>query len=96
MDRVKKQLGCTENIQYSIATEEICVAVLDTGIGNHPDFEDRVVAFHDFVNGRQERYDDSGHGTHVAGCIGGVVSAELRPLAGSVWGRSSTRRERAA
>ena len=71
MDRVKKQLGCTENIQYSIATEEICVAVLDTGIGNHPDFEDRVVAFRDFVNGRQERYDDSGHGTHVAGCIGG-------------------------
>ena len=47
------------------------MAVLDTGIGNHPDFEDRVVAFRDFVNGRQERYDDSGHGTHVAGCIGG-------------------------
>lgn len=71
MDRVKRQLGCSEKIQYSIATEEICVAVLDTGIGNHPDFENRVVAFHDFVNGRQDSYDDSGHGTHVAGCIGG-------------------------
>lgn len=71
MDRVKRQLGCSEKIQYSVATEEICVAVLDTGIGNHPDFDDRVIAFHDFVNGRQEMYDDSGHGTHVAGCIGG-------------------------
>lgn len=71
MDRVKRQLGCSEKLQYSVATEEVCVAVLDTGIGNHPDFEDRVVAFRDFVNGRTERYDDSGHGTHVAGCIGG-------------------------
>lgn len=71
MDRVKRQLGCSEKIQYSVATEEVCVAVLDTGIGSHPDFGDRVVAFRDFVNGRRERYDDSGHGTHVAGCIGG-------------------------
>ena len=47
------------------------MAVLDTGICGHPDFEDRVVAFYDFVNDRQEAYDDSGHGTHVAGCIGG-------------------------
>lgn len=71
MDRVKRQLGCSDRIQYDVATQEICVAVLDTGIGNHPDFEDRVVAFSDFVNDRQEAYDDSGHGTHVAGCIGG-------------------------
>lgn len=71
MDRVKRQLGCSEKLQYSVVTEEVCVAVLDTGIGNHPDFEDRVVAFRDFVNGRTERYDDSGHGTHVSGCIGG-------------------------
>ena len=31
MDRVKRQLGCSEKIQYSVATEDICVAVLDTG-----------------------------------------------------------------
>ena len=71
MDRVKRQLGCSEDIQYGVATEEICVAVLDTGIGDHPDFEGRVTAFQDFVNDRQGSYDDSGHGTHVAGCIGG-------------------------
>ncbi len=41
------------------------------GIGRHPDFGNRVTAFVDFVNGRQASYDDSGHGTHVAGCVGG-------------------------
>lgn len=71
MDRVKRQLGCSTKIQYSVVTEEICVAVLDTGIGNHPDFGGRIVAFRDFVNNRQSLYDDSGHGTHVAGCLGG-------------------------
>lgn len=71
MDRVKRQLGCSDRIQYDVVTQEICVAVLDTGICDHPDFEDRVIAFSDFVNDRQGAYDDSGHGTHVAGCIGG-------------------------
>ena len=71
MDRVKRQLGCSARIQYSAATEDICVAILDTGIGNHPDFGERIVAFRDFVNDRQTPYDDSGHGTHVAGCLCG-------------------------
>ncbi len=71
MDRVKRQLGCSDRLQFDITTQDICVAVLDTGIGSHPDFEDRLVAFYDFVNNRQSAYDDSGHGTHVAGCIGG-------------------------
>jgi serine protease AprX len=68
---VRKQIGCTDEIQREIATNDITVAVLDTGIGNHPDFDGRLIGFADFVNGRVGRYDDSGHGTHVAGCIGG-------------------------
>ena len=52
------QLGCA-------------VAVLDTGIGYHPDFDNRVIAFRDFLHARFASYDDSGHGTHVAGCIAG-------------------------
>lgn len=71
MDRVKRQLGCSDRIQYDVVSQEICVAVLDTGIGSHPDFEDRIIAFSDFVNDKKDAYDDSGHGTHVAGCIGG-------------------------
>lgn len=71
MNRVRKQVGCSDHIQENIATQNVSVAILDTGIGAHPDFDNRVIAFADFVNGRQGSYDDSGHGTHVAGCVGG-------------------------
>lgn len=52
----------------------IGVAVLDSGIYPHEDFlspRNRIVAFKDFVNGYELPYDDNGHGTHVAGIIGG-------------------------
>jgi len=52
----------------------IGVAIIDTGITLHKDFvegESRVVAFEDFINHELEPYDDNGHGTHVAGIIGG-------------------------
>lgn len=71
MNRVRKQVGCTDLIQDNILTTEVSVAILDTGIGAHPDFGNRIVDFADFVNGRFGGYDDSGHGTHVAGCVGG-------------------------
>lgn len=71
VNRVRKQVGCSDYIQSNILTENVTVAILDTGIGAHPDFDSRIVAFEDFVNGRQGSYDDSGHGTHVAGCVGG-------------------------
>lgn len=48
----------------------ISIAVLDTGISPVADFtlpENRIVAFRDFVNGKQTPYDDNGHGTHVTG-----------------------------
>lgn len=71
MYRVRKQLGCSERLQQSCKGPAVTVAVLDTGIYQHPDLADRIVAFQDFVNYRSGVYDDSGHGTHVAGCIGG-------------------------
>lgn len=49
----------------------IGVAVLDTGAFLHMDFDSRIWAFYDFVNNRQEPYDDNGHGTHVLGILGG-------------------------
>ena len=71
MFRVRNQVGCTDELLYSCKGTGVTVAMLDTGIANHPDFEDRVVGFKDFVNGKGQVYDDSGHGTHVAGCLCG-------------------------
>lgn len=50
------------------------VAIMDTGIALHKDFVEggnRVIGFADFINRRTEPYDDNGHGTHVAGIVGG-------------------------
>jgi len=47
----------------------IVVAVLDTGIYDHPDLSGRIKGFIDLVNQKTKPYDDNGHGTHVAGDI---------------------------
>jgi serine protease AprX len=59
------------------------IAIIDSGISSwHDDLTNttsklfpygnqRVSKFVDFVNGRSQPYDDNGHGTHVAGIIGG-------------------------
>lgn len=51
--------------------KSISVAVLDTGIYNHIDFNRRIIGFYDCVQNRTCTYDDSGHGTHVSGIIAG-------------------------
>ncbi len=71
MLRVRKQIGCLDEITASCGKKGVTVAVLDTGIARHPDFEERIIAFQDFVNKKSVIYDDSGHGTHVAGCLCG-------------------------
>jgi serine protease AprX len=48
----------------------IVVAVLDTGIYEHPDLSGRIVAFKDLIKNKTKPYDDNGHGTHCAGDIG--------------------------
>ncbi len=53
----------------------ITAAVIDTGIGAHPDIPgERLLYFRDFVNRKGAPYDDSGHGTHVCGILGGIVN----------------------
>ncbi len=76
MLRVRWQVGCSDELVESCGKEGITVAMLDTGVAFHPDFDHKIIDFKDFVNGKNRLYDDSGHGTHVAGCIcgSGVVS----------------------
>jgi len=71
MLRVRHQVGCSDELIDSCGKNGITIAMLDTGVAIHPDFDNRIIAFRDFVNGKREAYDDSGHGTHVAGCLCG-------------------------
>lgn len=94
MLRVRNQLGYSDELVRACGKGGITIAMLDTGIAFHPDFDNRIIAFRDFVNGRPEAYDDSGHGTHVAGCMCGSgklsegkykgISPESRLVVGKV------------
>ncbi|MFI3213518.1 MAG: S8 family peptidase [Eubacteriales bacterium] len=69
MYRVRQQLECTGELVNKYQGESVTVAILDSGIFPHPDFENRIIGFKDFVNHHSIMYDDSGHGTHIAGCV---------------------------
>lgn len=72
MNKVKEELNVeyAHNLQYF--GKNIGIAILDTGIFQHPDFDNRIIAFKDILNEKQKPYDDNGHGTHIAGIIGGT------------------------
>lgn len=75
MQRVRDQIE-VPSFHFSSLKEDgkwngITVAVLDTGIGRHPDLTGKLLCFRDFVGKRNLMYDDNGHGTHVCGIICG-------------------------
>jgi serine protease AprX len=76
---------------YGYTGAGVTVAFIDSGITSyaHPDLVDsRVLAFVDFVNSRTTKYDDNGHGTHVAGILGGTGKASAKKYAGMAPGVS--------
>jgi subtilisin family serine protease len=58
------------------AGQRVRVAVIDTGIANHPDLTGRVVDGISYVEGKQYWEDDVGHGTHVAGTIAAIDNGD--------------------
>jgi serine protease AprX len=63
--------------QYALDGTGVGVAVIDSGIAAHPDLNNasgvsRVVYSQSFVAGDATTSDEYGHGTHVAGLIGGT------------------------
>lgn len=70
MQRVRKQIEDVFGERLDGGTG-VTIAVLDTGIGQHPDLSGRLLGFRDFVGQRQYAYDDNGHGTHICGILCG-------------------------
>src|SRR6202163_313379 len=69
--------------QYALDGTGIGVAVIDSGISNHPDLNDaygnsRVVYSQSFVAGDSTTADLYAHGTHVAGLVGGTGASSGR------------------
>jgi subtilisin family serine protease len=65
-------------IEKAFRGQGVTIAVLDSGIGAHPDLGERFLGQIDFVQNEPIAYDDNGHGMHV-----GVTSAgdgSMNPL----------------
>jgi len=72
LNELKKMIG-VNNISIN-KSDNFSIAILDTGIYPHNDLtkpKNRIITFKDFVNDKPFSYDDNGHGTAIAGIIGG-------------------------
>lgn len=81
-----RQMQMEKAWEISTGSQEVLVAVLDTGIDrSHPDLEGKLLPGRDMLNDDPNPEDDSGHGTHKAGVIG-ALSNNGTGVAGISWG----------
>lgn len=73
LDRVdQRDLPLDSNYHYDFDGTGVTAYVVDTGVLNsHSDFGGRATSGYDFVDNDADATDCNGHGTHVAGTIGG-------------------------
>ncbi len=74
LDELEKMIGVNNVRIENRSNKRFSIAILDTGIYPHNDLtkpQNRIIAFKDFVNEKECTYDDNGHGTAIAGIIGG-------------------------
>ena len=75
LDRIdQRNLPFDNNYSANFDGAGVTVYVIDTGVNNtHVEFSGRSVSGYDFVDNDTDASDCNGHGTHVAGTIGGSL-----------------------
>ncbi|GAB2974904.1 S8 family peptidase [Amycolatopsis acidiphila] len=73
LDRIDQQdLPLDSSYSYSTTASNVTAYVIDTGVrATHETFGGRVSGGYDFIDNDTDPTDENGHGTHVAGTIGG-------------------------
>ena len=67
LDTAAPAVKASQVWDLGVTGKGVGIAIIDTGIYDHPDLAGRIRGFTDFVNGKETPYDDNGHGTHIAG-----------------------------
>ncbi|TVT27150.1 S8 family peptidase [Amycolatopsis rhizosphaerae] len=73
LDRIdQRSLPLNSSYTYSTTASNVHAYIIDTGINlTHSDFGGRAKSGYDFVDNDSDATDCNGHGTHVAGTVGG-------------------------
>lgn len=73
LDRIdQRNLPLSGSYTYNTTASNVNAYIIDTGIlGSHSEFSGRFMGGYDFVDNDSNPNDCNGHGTHVAGTVGG-------------------------
>lgn len=77
MDQARRKIHCAGAYRLGLTGKGVGVAILDTGVFPHRDLDNRITGFRDMLKKQLLPYDDNGHGTHIAGIIGGSGASSL-------------------